>query len=334
MKKIDPKEIFKNSTIKLPLTRKYSIHYFLYKSIEISFFILNKYFPIHRIKTKNIKQNNLSLLPINDYYHIPENFFYKNKKKWITWVARLKNWDDFLFYAIESYLSLVDEIILVDNNSSDKTIAICKYFVKKYPSKVRFYDYKKEIFWAATWIKTTQINPNSLSYFYNRCFSKANYNHVMKIDDDNIALHSEYNKIKKIALKDNKLWLYATWWLNIFIKDNKIWVYGDYPFSGKYGDHWIYKISPKTYYIQNWDIENLSYPYKRLSHDFAFIHLKHMKKDFWFYNIRNKDVRKKLIKNAEKAQLLPLNLFLRWEQLTSVYEVLTKIFPNKIILNS
>jgi glycosyltransferase involved in cell wall biosynthesis len=272
------------------------------------------------------------LLPINDYYYISDSFFYNNKKKWITWVARLKDWDDFLFYALESYLPIVDELILVDNNSSDKTVSICKDFLKRYPSKVKFYHYKKEIFWAATWIETSNTNPNSLSYFYNRCFSKANYSHVIKIDDDNIAISSQYKILRKKILKENKPWLYATWWLNIFIKNNKIWVYWNYPFSWKYWDHGIYKITPKTYYVQNWDIENLSYPYRRISYNFAFIHLKHAKKDFWFYNIRNKEIRKNLIRKTKDSQLLSLNSFLEWESLLNVYKILKKIFPKKDFL--
>jgi hypothetical protein len=78
---LSPKKIFHNATVKLPLTKKYTIKYFFYKTIELFFIILNNFFPVYRLKVKDIKQIDLSLLPINDYYYISDSFFYNNKKK-------------------------------------------------------------------------------------------------------------------------------------------------------------------------------------------------------------------------------------------------------------
>jgi len=47
--------------------------------------------------------------------------------------------------VIESYLSFVDEIILVDNLSTDKTKEICLKLQKKYPDKIKFYTYPYEV---------------------------------------------------------------------------------------------------------------------------------------------------------------------------------------------
>ena len=56
-------------------------------------------------------------------------------------MARLKDGDDFLRQALESHLPYLDELILVDNGSNDDTWKICQEFAKKYPYKVKIFQY-------------------------------------------------------------------------------------------------------------------------------------------------------------------------------------------------
>jgi glycosyltransferase involved in cell wall biosynthesis len=59
--------------------------------------------------------------------------------------ARLKNSSDFLIESIESHINLVDEIILVDNNSEDDTKEICLKMQAKYNKKIIFYPYEPQV---------------------------------------------------------------------------------------------------------------------------------------------------------------------------------------------
>jgi hypothetical protein len=53
--------------------------------------------------------------------NIDYSWFTEKKKSGISWVARLRNSDDFLLEVIESHIPFLNEIILVDNVSSDST---------------------------------------------------------------------------------------------------------------------------------------------------------------------------------------------------------------------
>ena len=54
-----------------------------------------------------------------------------NKKNKITFIIRTKNEERWVGHAIQSVLDKVyrPEILIVDNNSKDKTIKIVKYFM-------------------------------------------------------------------------------------------------------------------------------------------------------------------------------------------------------------
>ena len=68
---------------------------------------------------------------IEEYNIEKGSLYWENKKNWISWFARLKNWWDFLEQVIESHLPFMDEIILVDNDSTDNTWEICQNLRKK-----------------------------------------------------------------------------------------------------------------------------------------------------------------------------------------------------------
>lgn len=327
MRFIHPEKIFKKATLSLHTMEKKSFLYYFYLLVEQTFIFLNKYLPLHRINTKEVTKEQLTNKEHMIEYNIPLVFFTQEKKLGVSGVARLKNWWEFLKIAIESYLPLLNELILVDNNSTDDTVAICLEFQSKYPEKVKFYNYEPEVYDSNSWINIWENSVHSLSYYYNWSFSKATYSHVMKIDDDNIAIQSEYKKLIKKVLSENKKWFYATRWLQIFEKNGHIGVFWNYPYSGRYGDHGIYKITPKTYYIQNWACEKIVYPYTWVSYGFTHIHLKFMKKNYGYNNyIKDPNIMKEKIKEISESECIPLSKFISWDFLKKTKIILEGIF--------
>lgn len=70
----------------------------------------------------------------------------ENRKEGISAFARLKNAEEFLEKVVESYMDFYDEIVLVDNNSTDATPIICEQLAKKYPEKIKFFRYTPEVY--------------------------------------------------------------------------------------------------------------------------------------------------------------------------------------------
>ncbi len=235
-------------------------------------------------------------------YDIPRSWFYEKKPKWISWVARLKNADHFLELCMESHLPFLDELILVDNESTDRTKEICKKLQKKYPEKVKFYEYP--FFTIPAWGWNDKISTNSihsLAYHYNWCFSKAKYSHVMKVDDDNFLVEEKWKNVREKSLQSKNYNVYR--WINL-IKDKKwrIWTIKWYEYSWRYCDHGIYPVSPYNYYIQTEIAETFVNNLMNKRFWFSFFHLKFLKPNFWFHNITPSNYKKRYESKVENCK--------------------------------
>lgn len=235
-------------------------------------------------------------------FDIDINSFDINKRKsWISLFARLKNSSDFLIESIESHINLVDEIILVDNNSTDNTKKICKNMEKKYPNKIKYYDYKPEVYtyWHPEWDKIPNNSTKSMAYYYNWTLSKTTYKYVAKLDDDMIAYNWEYlsNLIKNIKDKWlNKLEILPQYNIVAFDNTLKIPLRGSSKilplFWWTYLDHGFFPISKYTYFIRWKTCEAFLFPFNAKINIPCYFHLKGMKKEAWTKQYLG-DIRKK-----------------------------------------
>ena len=84
--------------------------------------------------------------------------------------------------AIISALRLADEVICVDNGSTDKTLDIAKSIAAK-DNRVRVFEYPFKCFDSGP---SHMENPNSFihAFFYNWCFSLAGFSHAWKWDGE------------------------------------------------------------------------------------------------------------------------------------------------------
>lgn len=112
----------------------------------------------------------------------------------------VKNEEKFLERCLESLKKFVDEIIIVDTGSIDRTIEIAKNFTEK--------------IYSINW-------ENDFSKARNFSISKASYDWIFVVDADEIVFEFNKNDIKKILLKNNKI-LGRVEILNIFKNDQGI----------------------------------------------------------------------------------------------------------------
>lgn len=289
--------------------------YYFFDKITFTRFLMDKVsFLYRKINTKKINKESLTNIEWIKNMNIPINWFYENKILWISWVARIKNWDDFLEEVIESHIAFLDEIILVDNLSTDKSKKICLDMQKKYPKKIKFFEYNYNVF--SQWQNNNNISNSihSLAYYYNWCFSKTKYKYVMKLDDDNYLIKEKWEKIRNHILNKKQKKYFVYWWVNLLKKDWRVWVASKNKYLGKYWDHWIYSVSDKTYYIQHWEVEKFISNLDYYRFWFSFFHLKFLKKDYWLWNYINTDRWKKQLEDIKNSKILDIKN-VTWEKI-------------------
>ncbi len=243
-------------------------------------------------------------------YNIRYESFFEKKKPWISGICRVRNGDDFLEIVLESYLFLCDEIIIVDNNSTDNTADIAKKMAAKYPDRIRYYTYPFDT--------TTILEPEfsstgtnsiySFAYASNYAMSLAQYKRIIKVDDDNLLIQERALALRdKVLSTDSDVYINIRW-INIMQKDGQFGISKHIPYSGR-ADHGIFPLSAKTYFVQGKTHERLVHPYRRKRFWFLFIHLKLLKKDMWWVNYKD-TIKKAKIQKIRQAWTIKIEAIL------------------------
>lgn len=152
-----------------------------------------------RIGPKRIRCNNLE--GDEDYrIRMPMK---RNLPKGISAVMRVKNEEVYLEAAIQSALRLADEVVCVDNGSTDNTLSIAQSLAKE-DSRVSVFQYPFDCFDSGPEHSSHPSNSvRSRSYFYNWCMAKANFSHVWKWDGDQILAAAICLEQKKVILSND-----------------------------------------------------------------------------------------------------------------------------------
>ena len=145
------------------------------------------------------------IMPLKNHENIQEFYidkeWYKNRKKGISAMIRLKDEEEFIKPCLLSIKDHFDEIIITLNNCTDRTPQIIEELNL---SNVKVFDYPFKLHHNGP--GHNEIPENSVhdnAYFYNWTLSKTNYQHVCKWDGDMVAMPCVDKKFRKIVLKNN-----------------------------------------------------------------------------------------------------------------------------------
>jgi hypothetical protein len=110
-------------------------------------------------------------------------------------MVRAKNEHQFLYASVASIIDHVDEVVLVDNLSSDGTPAVIAALHKEFPDKVRPYRYPFEVARAGSENRAELASrgagsPHLLASYANWCLQRCTQPFVLKWDADMIALEA------------------------------------------------------------------------------------------------------------------------------------------------
>ena len=199
-------------------------------------------------KNKNIIGHDI----VNDIYEVlldleSEKCNTKSLEKGISLIIRAKNEELNLKYCIESVIDLVDEIVFVDNNSTDNTYKIMQKYANQY-SNIKLYQYNINVSKVGVEhelaLKTN--NMNTLGTFYNWCLSKATRYNVFKWDADFICVRNNFKQLVDLYDLREREDKFAIWFTGktLFEDNNKYYLndksfYNEYRiFSYKNGFKW------------------------------------------------------------------------------------------------
>jgi cellulose synthase/poly-beta-1,6-N-acetylglucosamine synthase-like glycosyltransferase len=155
----------------------------------------------------------------------------------IAAVYRVKNGADTLLTSMRSIAYLVDEIIIVDNQSKDNLKNVVEAFKREYPVPVKLFEYDTQLARAGeNYHADIKNGYGSLSDYYNFAFSKAESEYLLKVDSHYVFIPKI---IKPILKKLNKKPLF----LRLYIKEIFGREHGFEPLIFRKDSDWSYKDS-------------------------------------------------------------------------------------------
>jgi hypothetical protein len=129
------------------------------------------------------------------------------KDKILSAVVRVKNEEEFLFPSVASIANLVEEIVIVDNMSTDKTLEIIDDLRQEYPDKVVAYRYPFPVARAGTdnaevLAEEGPTSPHLLANHMNWCVKRCSKPYILKWDGDMIATERFYDSVERWRSSD------------------------------------------------------------------------------------------------------------------------------------
>jgi glycosyltransferase involved in cell wall biosynthesis len=103
-------------------------------------------------------------------------------------VIRCKNEEEYVVASIMSIYRIVDEIVVILNNSSDRTRSLIEGLIRDHP-KIRLLEYSNECspIGVGYYERVLAKPAASLAKYYNWCVEQTTFSHVCKWDGDMIA---------------------------------------------------------------------------------------------------------------------------------------------------
>lgn len=196
-------------------------------------------------------------------------------KTGISALIRAKNAKRFLRLAVESVAPVVNEVILVDNLSSDDSVELADELERKF-ANVSFYRYDINIPVVGKQHEEAVASgsQNTLGTYYNWCLSKVTRTNVLKWDADFVCIQNNLKKLIRLYSLDTEDFEKAIWCTGLTAYNgtnvNINSYYDEFRiFSKKHGGCW-----------ENWKgCETLTPSIRRSPRNYIFPSLKNVKSE-------------------------------------------------------
>ncbi|QQF71818.1 hypothetical protein [Histophilus somni] len=239
---------------------------------------------------------------------------------------RLRNEGEFLAQSIESWLPLLDELVIVYNNCQDNTAEIAEQYAKLYPNKIKTFHYLPIVYpqGSDNYKNLEPNNPHSLVNYYNFSLSQTTKKWAIKIDGDLILCAEKIPLLKQtyLDLKENyPNDVLPVSGINIIDHCGELYISYSSPYCGLYGDLCLFRVDEDSIFKKNKETEFLDISQRNMRKNiFAYYHLKFMKADFGIGNYELQQNKHsvylpKTISFLFNLELIPLHKILSYTQM-------------------
>jgi len=136
------------------------------------------------------------------------------QEKPISAMVRVRNEADYLYASVSSIVHHVDEVVLIDNLSTDGTAQIQETLRREHPDKITLHAYPYRIRrvghenWEL-WEREPERSSMHLSAnYYNWCLARCRYSHVLKWDGDMVALDALHQALDDWRHSDKQILIF------------------------------------------------------------------------------------------------------------------------------
>jgi len=229
--------------------------------------------------------------------------------KRLSAMLRVRNEEEYLEVAAGSIVDLVDELVIVDNGSTDATPRIIADLVARHPDRVRAFEYPHRL--ARYGEESVELSrtragrrsPAFLPNFYNWCLARCTHPYILKWDGDTVATSGFAATLEQFRRSPAQV----LWYTGINLHEDREHLIVGRPYED---------LEPRLFYRRfaryNHSlgyVETLWSPYMMLYPEFSehlaepqYFHLKFCKKDR-FSNISD-DLRESELANSARGQPL------------------------------
>ena len=226
---------------------------------------------------------------VASYSFAPDDLKVDARRPGISAFMRIKNGADFLEAAIRSHIDLLDEVVAVHNQCTDRTADILARLRAEYGGeRLRVIAYLPEVFPPGSTGHAAEpaTSPRSFVNMSNLALARTRFRVAVKLDDDHLAMRSRFAALAQ-SVRDQGYRLRRPLnlaGLNLACDETgQAGILAREPFTAS-GGRFLFEVTPRTYFTRDRRFERMTFERRRVFGDIACWHLKYLKPDFGFGN--------------------------------------------------
>lgn len=194
--------------------------------------------------------------------------------------------------TIESWIPVLDELVIVYNNCQDDTAVIVERYAEKYPDKIKAFHYLPIVYpqGSQKYQQTPSDSYHSLVNYYNYALVCTTFKWAVKLDGDLIIPDDHIrerirNAYKELSQDDQNRNIQPLAGVNIIDHKGKIYVASSSMYCGLHGDLTMFRVDKDAIYIKGDKVEYHDIRLRNcLPVMFGYYHLKFLKNDYGIGN--------------------------------------------------